>query len=121
VLDGSYLAICDLRHSRVLIDLSRFGLKCTSWFQSVICTFRLHDFFVRVTLERCLACEAEAVGTVERCLACEAQAVGTVERCLAREAEAVGTVERCLAREAEAVGTVKRWKKATRRRCGRPY
>ena len=30
-------------------------------------------------MERCLACEAEAVGTVERCLACEAEAVGTLE------------------------------------------
>jgi hypothetical protein len=31
-------------------------------------------------LERCLACEAEAIGTVERCPACEADAVGTLER-----------------------------------------
>ena len=31
------------------------------------------------TVERCLACEADAVGTVERCLACEADAVGTVD------------------------------------------
>jgi hypothetical protein len=28
-------------------------------------------------MERCLACEADAVGTVERCLACEAESVGT--------------------------------------------
>ena len=48
---------------------------------SVICALRLHDFFVRdrSTMERCLACEAEAVGTVERCLACEAEAVGTMD------------------------------------------
>ena len=59
-------------------------------------------------VERCLACEADAVGTVERCLACEADAVGTVERCLACEADAVGTMERCLACEAEAVGTMER-------------
>jgi hypothetical protein len=31
-------------------------------------------------VERCLACEAEAIGTVERGPACEADAVGTLER-----------------------------------------
>jgi hypothetical protein len=31
------------------------------------------------SVERCLACEADSVGTVERCLACEADSVGTVE------------------------------------------
>jgi hypothetical protein len=35
-------------------------------------------------VERCLACEADAVGNVERCLACEADAVGNVERAFPR-------------------------------------
>jgi hypothetical protein len=40
-------------------------------------------------LERCLACEADTVGTVERCLACEADTVGTVERAFSRRVSCV--------------------------------
>jgi hypothetical protein len=32
--------------------------------------------FLSMTVERCLACEADAVGTVEGCLACEAESAG---------------------------------------------